>query len=110
MKVPNAQNAVIEKEKTSSYLLNLEHKRGGSKAVLLYSLGYAADLWERLAEDIRRDHLTSDAIEIRETSWGKRYDVVAPLNGPSGDTLMFRSVWQIDLGLDYPRLITMYPE
>ena len=39
MKVPNAQNAVIEKEKTSSYLLNLEHKRGGSKAVLLYSLG-----------------------------------------------------------------------
>jgi uncharacterized protein DUF6883 len=49
-------------------------------------------------------------VEKRETLWGTRYDIVAPLTGPSGDTVMFRSVWQIDLGSDQPRLITMYPE
>jgi len=37
-------------------------------------------------------------------------DVVAPLTGPSGDTVLFHSVWQIDLGTNLPRLITMYPE
>jgi hypothetical protein len=110
MKVPNSANAVIEEGKISQYLLNLDHKRGAAKAKLLHSLGYSAKQWQILERDIRRDHLESDIVEVRETRWGIRYDVVAPLIGPSGDAIMFRSVWQIDLGLDYPRLITMNPE
>jgi hypothetical protein len=110
MKLPNADNAIIEEDKLVSYLLNPNHRRGGSKARLLNSLGYGATEWQRLAHDLRNQHLISDIVEQQATAWGDRYDIVAPLAGPIGDTMMFHSIWQIDLGSDRPRLITMYPE
>jgi hypothetical protein len=110
MKLPNAENAVIAEDKLVAYLLNVNHRRGGGKAKLLNSLGYEAEQWKQLAEDLCQQHLMADVVEQRDTEWGWRYDIVAPLTGPSGDTVMFRSVWQIDLGSDCPRLITMYPE
>jgi hypothetical protein len=110
MKLPNAINAIIEEDKLVEYLLNVNHRRGGSKARLLMSLGYIAQDWQRLDNDLRRQHLTVDVVEQRLTVWGQRYDLVAPLTGPAGDTVIFRSIWQIDLGSDQPRLITMYPE
>ena len=110
MLLPNAENAIIAQEKLASYLLKVEHRRGRSKAKLFNSIGYVAEQWEMLADDIRRIHLTSEVIEQRVTPWGNRYEIVAPLTGPSGDTVLFRSVWQIDLGTDQPRLITMYRE
>ncbi len=110
MKLPNAENAIIEEVKLVEYLLNLNHRRGASKAKLLASIGYVATGWQRLADDLRQQHVAAELVEQRETVWGKRYDIVAPLTGPTGDTLMFHSVWQIDIGSDQPRLITMYPE
>jgi hypothetical protein len=110
MKLPNAKNAIIAEGKLVSYLLDLDHRRGGSKARLLISLGYEATSWQVLADDLRKEHLSADVVESRDTPWGKRYEIVPPLTGPSGDTILFRSIWQIDLGTDYPRLITMYPE
>jgi hypothetical protein len=110
MKLPNAEHALIAEEKLAGYLLDLGHRRGGGKAKLLHSLGYEARNWQKLAEDIRQQHLSEDVIETRESAWGIRYDIVAPLIGPSGSTVMFRSVWQFDLGSNHPRLITMYPE
>ena len=110
MKLPNAVNAIIEEAKLVDYLLNSNHRRGGSKARLLISLGYSAQDWKRLDDDVRQQHLAADIVEQRDTAWGQRYDIVAPLTGPTGDTVMFHSIWQIDLGSDQPRLITMYPE
>jgi hypothetical protein len=110
MKLPNATNAIIAEDKLADYLLNVRHRRGGSKAKLLCSLGYEVRNCLRLADDVRQQHLTADIVEDRKTPWGRRYEIVAPLTGPSGDTIMFRSIWQIDLGSDRPRLITMYPE
>lgn len=110
MKLPNAANAVIAEEKIAAYLLDVTHRRGGSKARLLYSLGYNSQNWQQLAHDIRLQHLVTDVIEQRDTAWGRRFDIVAPITGPTGDTLLFHSVWQIDLGSEFPRLITMYPE
>jgi Domain of unknown function (DUF6883) len=110
MTMPNAANAVISEAKLTRYLLDITHRRGAGKAKLLASLGYDSQCWQQLADDLRREHLTADIVELRETAWGPRYEIVAPLTGPSGDTVLFRSIWQIDLGSDCPRLITMYPE
>ena len=60
--------------------------------------------------DIRTQHLTVDVDRETETDYGMRYEIVAQLHGPSGQTVAFRSVWPIDTGTDYPRLITMHPE
>ena len=110
MKIPNADNAIIEPAKIVDYLLDVDHPHGGSKACLLLSLGYSSADWQQLEADLRRMHLIEHFVAINQTVWGVRYEIVAPITGPSGDTVLFRSVWQIDLGSDAPRLITMYPE
>jgi hypothetical protein len=91
-------------------LLDVDHPDGGSKARLLASLGYSQANWQQLDADLRSMHLTEDFVATSQTIWGMRYEIVAPIMGPSGDAMLFRSVWQIDLGTDVPRLITMYPE
>ena len=110
MKIPNAAIAIIDQAKIVNYLLDVDHVHGASKARLLHSLGYSVGIWQQLEVDLRAAHLTEDVIASRDTAWGMRYEIVAPLTGPSGDTVLFRSIWQIDIGADRPRLITMYPE
>ena len=110
MKVPNAENVVIATEKLRDYLLNPDHRRGGSKAKLLLSMGYRADRWRQLETDLRQQHLTADVKEVEENDYGTCYTIVAGLTGPEERTVAFRSIWQIDRGTNYARLITMYPE
>src|SRR5437867_13137834 len=110
MKIPNADKAVIAEDKLCKYLLNPTHRRGASKAKLLVAMGYGADDWQQLAADIRTHHLAADVDRQAETDYGTCYEIVAPLPGTLGQAVMFRSIWQIDTGTDYPRLITMYPE
>ena len=110
MMIPNADKAVIAKDKLCEYLLNPVHRRGGSKAKLLLSMGYSGDDWQRLESDLRVHHLTAEVDCETDTDYGKRYEIVAPLPGLGGGLVLFRSIWQIDIGTDFPRLITMYPE
>jgi hypothetical protein len=110
MKIPNAERAVIAEEKLCKYLLNAEHRRGGSKARLLLRMGYTMEGWQQLEEDLRASHLTRDVERVTDTEYGPRYELVAPLTGPAGLSILFRSVWQIDSGTDVPRRITIYPE
>ena len=110
MKIPNADQAVIAVDKLRDYLLNVAHRKGASKARLLVFLGYDSQHWQRLEADLRSQHLTADVDHTEESDYGTRFVILAPLTGPAGRTMLFRSVWQIDIGTDSPRLITMYPE
>ncbi len=109
MKVPNADQAVITEDKLRNYLLNVNHRRGASKARLLLSMGYGPDAWQQLETDLRDQHLSLEVSEETDTEYGRSYAIVAPLRGPAGRIVRFRSVWQIDAGTETPRLITMYP-
>jgi uncharacterized protein DUF6883 len=110
VKLPGAETAVIELNKLVLYLLNTDHRRGGSKARLLQLMGYSTANWQQLETDVRNQHLTFDVELVVESEYGTRYEIVAPLVGPAGRSIVFRSIWQIDIGTDYPRLITMHPE
>jgi hypothetical protein len=110
MKLPNADNAIIAQDKLVQCLLNTTHRKGGSKAKLLLAMGYTPENCQQLEADIRSQHLPADIAESEQSDYGARYDIVAPLTGPAGRTVVFRSVWQIDVGTEAPRLITMYPE
>ena len=44
-----------------------------------------------------------------ENTYGVVYEIEGPIKTPSGKTVRFYSIWQIDTGTDVPRLITMYP-
>jgi hypothetical protein len=90
-------------------LLNTEHKRGGSKAKLLTHFGYSHDNWQRLDADIRKFDLIADVNVVKETAYGIRYEIRANLLTPIDRSLLVKTVWQIDSGTDFPRLITLVP-
>lgn len=110
MKLPNRDRAVIAPEKLVQYLLNTEHRRGGPKARVLAHFGYRADNWHQLESDIRRFHLDQEVEVVKQTLYGMRYEIRAPLQTPDSRPLMLRTIWQIDEGTDFPRLITLFPD
>jgi hypothetical protein len=110
MKIPNGDQAIIESSKITEYLLNTDHQRGGSKARLLIQFGYSLANWEKLEEDIRRFHLEQDVNLITETPYGIRYQISANLITPIERPLLVKTVWQIDINTDFPRLITLVPD
>ena len=54
MKIPNRDRAIIEQTKITEYLLNTQHKRGGSKAKMLLQFGYSLENWQQLESDLRQ--------------------------------------------------------
>ena len=77
---------------------------------MLFQFGYSLENWQQLELDIRKFHLTADISIIKETMYGVRYEVRAALLTPSKRQLFVRTVWQIDIGGDSPRLITLIPD
>lgn len=110
MKLLNRERAAIAPSKLTQYLLNVQHKRGSTKARSLVRFGYSVSNWQQLEADIRRYHLDADVDTMRTTSYGVRYEISAFLQIPTRESLRVRTVWQIDHGSDFPRLITLVPD
>jgi hypothetical protein len=110
VRIPDADRAIIAPDKLRDYLLNPRHLRGASKAKWLMSFGYRAANWQELAADLRRYHLSRDYDLWEETEYGSRYQIASPVVAPDGREVMLRTIWQIDTGMDRPRLITIIPE
>jgi hypothetical protein len=109
MTVPNADRAIVAAAKLTGYLLNVSHKRGGPKARLLLSVGYRSDDPQTLESDLRAQHLPLDVARTHENAYGVVYEIEGLIETPSGKSVRFCSVWQVDIGTDVPRFITMYP-
>jgi hypothetical protein len=107
--LPNPDAAVLAPGKLRDYLLNPEHKEGHSKAVRFRALGFERSDWRAFERALREQHLTQPAEPAGENAFGVKYAITARLEGPSGDSVMVRSVWIIRKGEDHPRLLTAYP-
>ncbi len=53
--------------------------------------------------------LVGQGTERAQNAYGVVYEIEGPIKTPSGKTLRFCSIWQVDTGTDVPRFITMYP-
>lgn len=109
MRLPNAQNASIERGKITDYLLSTTNPRGRNKAVFFLSFGFSMDEWQDFAEALRLHGAAYDVVRVVEAPHGPRYHVEGALETPDGRNPQVRTVWQMDVGSDYPRLITAYP-
>ena len=109
MKLPNANKAVVEREKIVDYLLNPVHRYGASKARFFSAFGFRAEKWEVLAEALLQHGQTQAVKRTRETGFGPRYEVEGRLRAVDGRSPRLRTVWQWDHGAVAPRLITAYP-
>lgn len=109
MELPNAAQALVERQKLLGYLLLMTHPDGRSKAELFTRFGFTADAWEVLQEALRRHGADNPVSQEVASARGVRYVVEGPLITPAGSPPMIRTVWIVEPGSDAPRLVTAYP-
>ena len=105
----NAEKAVIDPRKLRGYALNLQHESGRHKAAFFAQMGYSAENWERLAQDIRQQHLTQEVEPGQPSSFGEKYTITALLQGPVGAPRWVTTVWIFRPGQDFAELVTIEP-
>ena len=107
--LPNAERAIVEDAKLAGYLLDLAHHDGDSKARFFLAHGFRTDWPADLRAALIAHGQAHPVASVRSLPYGMRYAVVGPLTPPDGTTRSLRTVWQVDNGTDFPRLITAYP-
>lgn len=108
-RLPEADRATIEERKLRDYLLSPTHPIGRFKCGFFNRVGYTQSAWTKLADDIRRDHLSQDAQEVRRTRHGVKYRIEAPVVVPTGEAVELVSIWIVRTGETRPRFVTAYP-
>ncbi|BAU11686.1 hypothetical protein LEP3755_21890 [Leptolyngbya sp. NIES-3755] len=108
MKLPNGENAQLG-DKVERYCLNLEHSRGGNKAILFQSrLGITLGNQEILKMALLEAAISGDAMIYKEDRYGIHYDIKLLLETEVGSSLIL-SCWIIRNDEDFPRLTNAYP-
>lgn len=110
MRLPNAEQAVVEERKITEYLLNEMHPDGASKARFGRSFGFSTARWRDLAEPLLELARRSEVLEAAETSRGWRDVVRCQIRTPVGRRPTMRTVWDLERGSSAPRLIAAFPD
>jgi hypothetical protein len=109
MRLPNAENAIVDEVKVRDYLLSSEHPVGRFKARVFRAAGYQRENWTRLRDDLRILAQTLDVAPTHADEFGQRFIGTGQLPAPNGRPLPVVSVWLIPSEAVAPRLITAYP-
>jgi hypothetical protein len=109
MRLPNAGNAVVERDKVVHYLLNALHPDNDGKARFFCGLGFNQEDWQQLATALLNAAAIHSVSKMMESPHGTKYIVEGRIETPSGKMPLVRAVWIVDVGLDTPRWVTAYP-
>jgi hypothetical protein len=112
MKLPNAENAVVDIEKLRDYTLNPNHPEGKHKArAFLEKLGLERNDADLLRQLILEAILKTEATEQKATEYGRRFVLDFELQRGVGMVLysaVVRTAWIIRNDEDFPRLTTCF--
>ena len=108
-KLPNRQAAIIEEKKITTYLLNLNHDDGKSKAKFFLECGFTLQEWKLFAESLREHAFNNEIAKITPSPFGQKFTIECHLSTPDGLNPCIRVVWIILEGTTEPRLATAYP-
>ena len=108
MRLPNPDEAVISREKLREYLLSTVHSVGRHKAVFFNALGYRADEWETLANDLLA-FAAGEAQAVGETEFGTKYEIRGEITGPAGRSAAIVTAWIVLKGEEVARFVSAYP-
>jgi hypothetical protein len=108
MKLPNGEQAIVDRRKIVDYCLSRDHDDGQHKAHLFLSiLGLTSADSDFLIDALRKAAASSDIQLGKADNYGQRYVIDFELSGPSTKSLV-RSAWIIRTGEAVPRLVTCY--
>lgn len=105
----NAEHAVVDYRKLSSYSLDVTHPVGGNKAKVFQSaLGYNPTNSNVLASRVQEGILTAPAKILEANQHGQRMAVDMPILGVNGETVIVRSGWIYEPDAVVPRMTTIF--
>lgn len=108
MRLPNGENAFIDRRKLINYSLNEDHDDGRHKAHLFKALlGISAKEDTILFDGLLRAAKEEEAIPGRIDKYGQRFQIDFALTGPTG-TAMIRSAWIVRSNEGIPRLVSCF--
>lgn len=73
MKLPNAEHAIIEREKVADYLLNSGHPDNGGKAPFFVGYGFHPDAWDVFTGALRSLAMTGEITKSLDSPHGMKY-------------------------------------
>lgn len=107
-KLPNAENAFIDRRKFEEYCLNPEHPRGQHKArVFRIALGLNRENFQVLVDEILENVLNQTAILTFESGFGRHYKVDFPVIIGSR-TARIRTTWIVRFDENFPRMVSCF--
>jgi hypothetical protein len=107
-KLPQPEALIVEENKITSYLLDLEHKQGGSKAKYFRNRGFSPQDWKTMASALRKHGATQTVTSTTTNEFGTKYEVQCTIVTPDGKNPCILTAW-IQEGEKPPRLVTAYP-
>lgn len=107
--LPSAERAHIDPGKVRDYLLSVVHPVGRFKAVVFQALGYKAEEWETLRDDLLVLARSAQAVPGQASIFGRKYELSGTLCGPNGREAKFTCVWLVPGDDEAPRFITAFP-
>lgn len=108
MKLPNAEQAIIEIEKLRDYSLSPDHPVGKHKArVFESSLGLRQEHAQVIQERLREAARNYECISTKLTPHGQHYEMDFMLTHEAR-TALVRAVWIVRSGEKSPRLVTFH--
>ena len=109
MPIPNAEQAIVSREKVYDYLLNLDHPDGGSKALWFRSLGYEQPNWRTLANDLLEIAKSCEHFDTQRSPHGVKYIASGMISRLEHRPGRVPTVWIVEDD-DPTRLVTAYPD
>jgi hypothetical protein len=108
MKLPNADRAIIDREKTYDYCLNKDHPRGKHKArVFQRTLGLTSENTDELIAIILNS-IQNEICSLGEgDEYGQRYIVDIAIHRNT-EKAVVRTIWIIKTNESQPRLTTCF--
>lgn len=109
MKLENKECAYIPPAKLLDYLLSETHSVGKSKAKYFRSMGFNEANIELLKQGLLAIAGSEEVKEVMSSTHGIKYVIDGTIPTPAGISVVIRTIWIIDKGLDRPRFVTAYP-
>lgn len=107
--LPNHRIAAIPESKLAGYALNMNHSDGKNKAIAFEkALGYNINNQDILVARVRAGLEMYRATSRPATQYGTPFEVPMMILGVNGRYAPVITAWQIDVGTDTPRLVSIY--
>jgi hypothetical protein len=109
MKLPNANKAIVEREKIADYLLNPAHPENGGKAEFFEALGFRRKEWKILTAAFLTLARKAEMAQSMKSPHGQKHVIIGRIESPGGKSPRVKTIWIVDSGVETARLVTAYP-